>query len=408
MLVKTAFKYRIHPDEETNRLFRRTIGCCRAVRNACLDQWNLEYHRSNPRRLSAVDQMAELPALKEAFPYLKEVPAQPLQQAVHDLHDGIKRFFRGQNDYPSFHRKGQKESFRYPQPDHVEVQGDRVFLPKAGWVRMVMHRTMLGKVKHVTVSRHGDMWFVSFMCEAEMESPKPNVGEPVGIDLNVVESVAMSTGEIVRLPRVSAKERKQLAAAQKTFSRRKKGSKNREKARRRICSIQAKWARRRHDAQHKVTTKIAKNHGLICVEDLKVKNMTASAKGTVEEPGTNVRQKAGLNRSFLDVAPGGARRMLEYKAPLFGGRVVAVRAAGTSQECSECGHTHADNRKGAKFVCLKCGHAEHADLNAPKVILKRGLKIVSTGGLPGVACGSSRKSGRKQEVKTRKGGSPAL
>jgi len=160
--------------------------------------------------------------------------------------------------------------------------------------------------------------------------------------------------------------------------------------------------RRRHDAQHKVSTIMAKNHGLIFVENLNVANMTRSARGTIENPGTNVCQKAGLNRSLQDSAFGTTRRMLEYKAPLFGGKVMAVSAPGSSRECCKCGNTEAENRKAEKFVCLKCGHAEHADLNAPKVILRRGLKLIPTGGLPGMACESSRKSGRKQEEKPRK------
>ena len=124
--------------------------------------------------------------------------------------------------------------------------------------------------------------------------------------------------------------------------------------------------------------------------------MTASAAGTVEEPGRNVRAKAGLNRSMLDIAPAQIRQMLAYKAEWHGSRLVAVPAAYTSQRCSVCGHVHVGNRLSqAEFRCRACCHEDNADLNAAKNILYLGLK---TGGLPGLACGSNRISGRKQEI----------
>jgi putative transposase len=174
-----------------------------------------------------------------------------------------------------------------------------------------------------------------------------------------------------------------------------------------VARFQAKLARRRKDAAHKATTRIAKNHGIIVVEDLKVRNMVASARGTVESPGRNVRQKAGLNRSLLDVAPAEIRRMLAYKAAWFGGRVIAVPPAYTSQSCNTCGHVDRGNRLSqARFVCLACGHVANADVNAARNILDLG--IGKTGGRPGLACGSNRVTGRKQEEDGRKAGSSAL
>lgn len=165
-----------------------------------------------------------------------------------------------------------------------------------------------------------------------------------------------------------------LAAAQKTFARRRKGSKNKAKAGRRIARLQARQERRRRDAAHRITTTIAKNHGVIVIEDLDVSGMTASAKGTSERPGTNVRQKAGLNRSMLDVAPGEFWRMLEYKALWNGSRMIAVDPRHTSQTCSACGVKDAASRVArSRFVCTSCGTEADADVNAAKNILDRGL-----------------------------------
>jgi putative transposase len=152
---------------------------------------------------------------------------------------------------------------------------------------------------------------------------------------------------------------------------------------------------------------IAKSHGVIVLEDLKVANMTASARGTVDDPGRNVRQKAGLNRSLLDVAPGMIRRMLEYKASWYGSRVIVVDPAYTSQGCSACGAVDASSRiSRSQFVCTNCGAMADADINAAQNILARGIS--PTGGLPGMACESSRASDRKQETLARKGRSSAF
>lgn len=406
MVTLKAYRYRLYPTAEQEALFRQTAGSCRFVYNLCLEQRRLERHRSKPRRLTAYDQVKELPALKDEAPWLRDVPNHPLQQAVMDLEKAFRNFFDGRASFPQFRKRGDRDSFRYPDPKQFKIAAERIFLPKAGWVAWVQHRPLEGKPKTATVSREADCWHVSIQCEVEAVEPLPNLGPAVGIDLGIAKPLVLSTGEAVMLPRASEKERRKLAILQQRLARRNKGSKNRRKAQMAVARFQAKLARRRKDAAHKATTRIAKNHGLIVVEDLQVKNMTASAAGTVEEPGRNVRAKAGLNRSMLDVAPSQIRQMLAYKAEWYGSRLVAVPAAYTSQRCSLCGHVHKDNRRTqAAFLCLECGHTENADLNAAKNILSLGLK---TGGLPGMACESNRKSGRKQESRVKRHGSSAL
>ncbi len=209
------------------------------------------------------------------------------------------------------------------------------------------------------------------------------------------------------MPRITKEERKRLAAAQRTLARRTKGSRNRAKARLRVARLQARLARRRKDALHKATTTIVKNHGVIVIEALKVKEMTKTGRGTVEAPGTLVQKQANLNRSLLDVSPRMIRTMLEYKAPWYGSKIVIVDTAQTSQCCSTCGTVDAASRiNRSRFVCTNCGSIFDADVNAAKNILK--LSISSTGGLPGMACESSRTTGRKQEEDAREGRSSAL
>lgn len=334
MLDHKAYKFRIYPDAKQEELFQQTIGCCRLIYNLCLDQKKLERERSDPRRLTAFDQMEELIALKREFPFVKEPPSQTLQQAIHDLHKAFKNFFEGRAGFPAFRRKGQNDSFRYPDPKQIKIEGERIFLPKAGWTRMVMHRPVEGKVKNVTVSEVAGDWFVSIQVEHELAVSPVNHGAEIGIDFGGVQPIVLSDGKVIDLPRTTAADRKRLADAQRVVARRQKCSRNRVRARRRVARLQARYARRRKDALHKATTMIAKNHGVIVIENLKVAAMTRSGRGTVEAPGTLVQKRANENRSLLDVSPRMIRTMLEYKAPWYGSRIIVVDPAQTSQCCN--------------------------------------------------------------------------
>lgn len=249
MLVRKAFKFRIYPDDTQEELFRRTVGCCRLVYNLCLDQKMLERERSTPRKLSQFDQIKELTGLKAEFDFLREVPHHPLVQTVMDLHKAFTGFFEGRARFPTFRRKGENDSFRYPDPKQVKIEDERIFLPKAGWTKLVMHRTIAGKVKNVTVSVVAGDWFVSIQVEHEVAVVPVNRGVEIGIDLGGAQPIVQSDGTIVEMPRITKEERKQLATAQRTLARRTKGSRNRAKARLRVARLQAKYARRRKDAR---------------------------------------------------------------------------------------------------------------------------------------------------------------
>jgi putative transposase len=226
----------------------------------------------------------------------------------------------------------------------------------------------------------------------EVPEPKPNHGPAVGLDLGVVQAITLSTGEVLAIQGRTRAEERRLARLQRSLGRKRKGSRNRAKARARLAELQIRIARRRRDAIHKATTKLAKNHGLIVIEDLRVKAMTASARGTLEAPGTNVSAKAGLNRAMLNVAFGEIRRQLEYKCGWYGSTLLAVNPVNTSRRCSQCGHTDAGNRRSqATFHCLSCGHGANADVNAARNILERG----TAEGTPAAVCGAMPSGGRR-------------
>jgi putative transposase len=347
-------------------------------------------------------QAGELADLKRYAPWIAEAPHHCLQQTLRDLDRAFQNFFAGRAAYPNFRKKFQRDRFRFPDPKQfvVDERGQRVKLPKLGWVSYRNGKgrhalKLAGKVKSITVSREGKHWFASFLCEMEVPDPQPVQAPAVGVDLGVAQSITTSAGDVIAVLGMTRSEERKKARLQRALARKHKGSKNRAKAWIRLAEFQSRIARRRRDTIHKATTLLSKNHGRVVVEDLRVKSMTASAKGTLEAPGRNVKAKAGLNRAVLNVAFGEIRRQLEYKCRWYGSELVAVNPAYTSQRCSACGHTESGNRMSqAAFHCLGCGHAENADRNAAKNILEAGFGLPAAGSAA-EACGGKATATRR-------------
>ena len=400
------------PEQES--FCRRIAGCCRLIYNSGLEQRKVGYTATG-RGIGYVTHTYYLKEAKAApgFEFLRDAPAHCLQQALRDLDDAYRRFFSGQNGYPQPRRRGEKDRFRFPDPEqftaHTPGRHNQVRLPKLGWVSVRNSYPRLqdprghpdgpvlfeGELKHVTVTRGADGWYLSFCCEVEVSARKtepPAVA--VGIDRGVANSVALSSGQLYRLPLITDREWTTIGSLQTIVNRRQKGSSNWEKAVRRLGRCRQRLARRKQDALQKLTTSITLANSLLALEDLAVKNMSASARGTVGQPGRNVAQKARLNRAILDHCWGEMRRQFEYKARWYGREVWVVPPKNSSNECRSCGHVHGDNRESqAVFVCKACGHEQHADVNAAQIVLARaergkGKLIVArpSGGPPG--CGS--------------------
>jgi putative transposase len=268
-----------------------------------------------------------------------------------------------------------------------------VRLPKLGWMRFRLSRPLGGVVRNATITKDPLGWHVSFGVATAAEMASPNNLPGCGVDFGVACSAFVSdereprllpstltAGQSRRLLGLERRRNRQIIWAKKH-----NGGRYSNRLRRTISEIaklRAAQARRRQDFTHRLTTDLAKNHGWVAVEDLRVKAMTGSAKATREEPGRNVRAKAGLNRAVLDNAPYERRRQLAYKASRFGSELRLVRPAGTSQRCSVCGVRDPGSRPGCGrlFGCTACGHVEHADLNAARNIynLAAGQAVHST------------------------------
>jgi len=406
MLVTRAYRHKLRLSPHQEMLARRFAGCARLIYNAGLEQRKLGYEVTG-ESMSYLRQTYYLKEVKAdpEFAFLREAPAHVLQQALRDLDRAFSNFFEGRAAYPRPRKRGESDSFRFPDPDpkqigvHHPARQGQVRLPKLGWVSVINcwprldGRLFDGRLLSVTVSREADGWYASFACEVETEDPVTPTGGPVGLDLGVANSVATSHGELISLPTITDREWEKIALLQRSVARKRRGSRNREKALRRLARARQRYANRKRDAIRKLTTRLAAEHELIVVEDLKIKNMSRSARGTVDDPGSRVRQKAGLNRAILEQSWGEIRRQLAYKTTWIGGELIAVDPRHTSQTCPACGVIDRRNRESqAVFCCVACGHQAHADTNAARNILARGLERRTAGTAepePAVTAGSN-------------------
>ena len=378
MLRRQAFKFELMPNGEQTRRINQFCGCSRFVFNKALDGQKQAYEADNQAQFSYTKIANLLPQWKKTFPWLKDCSAQVLQQSLKDLDSAFKNFFQKRANFPKFKKKWIKESIRFPQDCKLEQHNNRLYLPKIGWVRYRNSRQVVGEIKNVTVSKKCGRFYVSIQTEYEAEIPKHQGGE-IGIDMGIARFATLSNGEYFEPLNAFKTYKGKLAKLQRQLKNKVKFSKNWQKIQAKIAKLHHKIANCRKDFLHKISSTISKNHAMIYVEDLQVSNMSKSAKGTVEEPGTNVAQKSGLNRAILDQSWTEFRRQLDYKAQWQGGALVAVPPHNTSRTCPCCGHTDKENRlTQAQFECVECGYRNNADVVGAINILERGRTLVQS------------------------------
>ena len=370
-----AFKYELMPNGEQRRQMRRFAGSCRFVFNKALALQKDRFDRGE-KKLGYAGLCKELTAWRNGAetPWLSDAPIHPLQQTLKDLERAYSNFFAKRADFPRFKKKGQSDSFRYPDPKQIKLDqaNSRLFLPKLGWLRYRNSRDVLGAVKNITVSQSSGKWYASIQTEREVEQPIPT-GDAVGIDMGVARFATLSDGTFVAPLNSFRRHETALRKAQQAMSRKTKFSSNWRRAKARVQRIHSRIGNARRDFLHKTSTAISKNHAMVCIEDLQVRNMSQSAAGTTEKPGRNVRVKSGLNKSILDQGWFEFRRQLDYKVAWRGGWLVAVPPQNTSRTCPCCGHVSAGNRKTqAQFLCVECGFEENADVVGAINVLRAG------------------------------------
>jgi putative transposase len=377
-------RYRLTPTPAQEAVLRDHCGHARYTWNLAVEQ----HSHWHPGRVSApgyLEQCRQLTAARAAHPWLAAGSQTVQQQALRDFTQAIAAFFDPASPAgrPSWRKAGRDEGFRIVgrgrQWDvrRVSRHVGEVWVPKAGWVRFRWSRTVPPDAKsyRVTLDRAG-RWHVAFAV-IPAPVPAPGNGQVVGIDRGVAVSAALSTGQLLHAPALTARERTRLRRLQRKLARATRGSNRRGRVKHAIARLKARETDRRKDWAEKTSTDLARQFDVIRVEDLKIKKMTRSAKGTRENPGRGVRQKAGLNRGILVSGWGLLVRRLGDKAP---GRVEKIKPAYTSQRCSACGEVDGDSRESqAVFRCTACGFACNADVNAA-INIAAGHAVTARGG----------------------------
>ena len=398
-------RYRLYPTlGQAERLtgWRHT---CRAVWNVALAQRQFVYAQRGTR-LRAAGQCRHLTQARAELDWLADLPAQSAQQILAHLDRAYDNWWDPEHPTgpPRFKKRRDQLALPFPgQAVAVRKLNNRwakVRLPKFGWVQFRLSRPLSGVVRNATVSRDALGWHVAFGVATGAKPVAPNRLPGCGVDFGVACSAYVSTEAAPRLmpPTLTEGERRRLLGLERRKARQIRWARRYNRGgysgrlRRTIAEIarlRARQARRRADFTHKLTTDLAKRHGWVGIEDLRVKAMTASARGSMEQPGSNARAKAGLNRAVLDNIPGERRRQLAYKAPRFGSELRLVPPQATSETCATCGHRDAASRPGCGrvFACTGCGHQAHADANAARNIeqLAAGRAAGSTRSYPRVA-----------------------
>ncbi len=378
-------RYRLLPTPAQEAVLRDHCGHARYVWNLAVEQHS-HWHPGRPSAPGYLEQCRQLTQARAGNPWLAAGSQTVQQQALRDFAQAMTAFFDPANPArrPSWRKAGRDEGFRITgrrgrQWDvrRVSRRVGQVWVPKAGWVRFRWSRAVPAGVKsyRVRMDRAG-RWHVAF---AAIPDPiaAPGNGQAVGIDRGVAVSAALSTGELLHAPGLTAGERKRMVRLERKLARARRGSNRRGRVRHAIARLRARETDRRKDWAEKVSTDLVRRFDVIRVEDLKIGNMTRSAKGTPGDPGRTVRQKAGLNRGILRSGWGLLVRRLEQKAP---GRVEKIKPAYTSQRCSACGQVDGTSRESqAVFRCTACGYACHADVNAAKN-MAAGHAVTARGG----------------------------
>ena len=374
-------RYRLEPSAIQEAVLRNHCAYARFVWNLAVEQqsWWRPGHRSAPGYL---EQCRQLTQARAEFGWLRAGSQMVQQQALRDFAQAMANFFAGTHRRPRWRKAGRDEGFRIVavKPAHVRRLSrntGEVWIPKAGWLRFRWSRAVPDGVKsyRVTLDCAG-RWHIAFAA-IPAAIPAPGTGEVVGVDRGVAVSAALSTGQMLTVPRLGPVQQRRLRRLQRRLARTRRGSGRRAQVKRAIAKVRALEADARRDWAEKISTDLARRFDIVCVEDLNIREMTRSARGTITEPGRNVRAKAGLNREIMRSGWGLLVRRLEDKAP---GRVEKVNPAFTSQRCSACGHIAVGSRESqALFCCVACGYACNADVNAARNIAA-GHAVTARGG----------------------------
>lgn len=380
-------RFRLDPTPHQEEILSGHCSHARFVWNLAIEQ-SRHWRRGRTRAPGYAEQCRQLTEARAENPWLVAGSQTVQQQSLRDFQQAMSNFFNRSHGRPTWRKAGKDEGFRIvgrhaQKVRRVSRNCGEVWVPKVGWVRFRWSRQVPAANSYRVTMDRARRWHIAFAAAPEPTTP-PGNGDVVGVDRGVIVSAALSNGELLTVPGLRPKESERLLRLRRRLARATKGSRRRARLKAEAARICAREADRRRDCVEKTSTRLARDFELIAVEDLKIKQMTRSARGTKLDPAANGKAKAALNRGILSAGWGQLVRRLDDKAP---GRVVRINPAFTSQRCNDCGEVDRRSRKSQSvFRCTSCGHTAHADVNAARNIrddaivgASRGLTITAAG-----------------------------
>ena len=363
-MIRKAYKYRIYPNASQKEYFARVFGCVRFFYNKSLSDMN-ELYKSK-----GIHKNITPASYKKEFEFLKEVDSLALCNAQLSRNSAFKAFFKKQNAFPKYKSKKNDQSYTTNNQGSVKFStNDRyISIPKCSRIRIKKHRDFYGEIKSITVSKTTDeKYYISLLVEEETESINL-MDNAIGLDLGIKDLIVDSNGNRYKNHKYLTKSQTKLAREQRKLSHMVKGSNNRNKQRIKVARIHRHINNQRNDYLHKLSKKIIDENQIICIEDLKVKNMEQNHK---------------LARSISDASWSRFVSMLIYKANWYGNVIVKVPSNyPSSQLCSCCHYKNPKTKdlKVRKWTCPQCGTVHDRDCNAAKNILSKGIEILTKDG----------------------------
>ena len=365
--MERGYKMRIYPNQEQKILINKTLGCVRSIYNRGLALREENYKKGLPANYKVTNQMLTDLKADETTAYFKEPDSIALQQSLRDLDTGYVNFFSGRSRRPVYKSKhNYNQSYRtINQKDNIRFDGNRIKLPKLGWVKVKNSFGKIGTIHSVTVRKTpSGKYYISILADFEPDA-LPSTVSKIGVDVGIKDFCVLSDGTVVPNPKFLKKKETKLRREQRKLSRKMKGSNNYNKQRIKVAKVHEQVTNQKKDFLQKLTTALVNENQVICVEHLNVKGMLKNHK---------------LAKAISSVSWYEFFRILEYKCKWYARQLVKVSTYyPSSQTCHVCGYKNPEVKNLAvrKWVCPQCGAQHDRDENAAINILSNGLAMLT-------------------------------